>query len=228
MIDMIMTQSPSSPPPNSSISLQEDWIKPVKGYCELGSGFEFTLNDMTTFVLDESTAIRLNSPLKMRITEDVVEVLDWSLHHSVPELVNIDQHVKRHFLKLLGKAERGELSDSEHTAWITIVDATDYQRFCSDRARPFYTEGVFRKKNDKGDILVEWQDGEEEWVPSRMTGALGCLEDGDVFSAFIKRNHRNQTIRLESVAFLGERDVVYAEISEDWPPVLRVAEEHSS
>ena len=123
------------------------------------------------------------------------------------------------------KAEREDLSETEHQAWMHIVDSTNYQRLCADRARPFYAEGVVRKRDGAGQVFVEWEDGETEWLEARIAGPLECFKDGDVFGAFVKRNYRNQTVRIETVSFLGERGVVYAEIPQEWPPALQVAEE---
>jgi len=149
--------------------------------------------------------------------------VDASKPQPVPKRY-IGLHVERHFLKLQGKAEREELSEEERQAWMHIVDCTDYQRLCADRARPFYAEGVVRKRNAAAEVFVEWEDGETEWLTGSVPGTLQCLKDGDVFSAFVKRDHRDKTVRVESVSFLGERETVYAELPPDWPPALQVAE----
>ncbi|MBN2450841.1 MAG: hypothetical protein JXR77_10660 [Lentisphaeria bacterium] len=204
-------------------------LRPAYGHYESADSSSFVAGErcefgQMLFCIEDGISLRLRKPLELLRHGREVEIRGWGLRVPVLGLDRLDAAVVRHFLLLQGKAERQALSEDEHSAWMCIVDAIDYQRLCVDRARPAYAEGTIRTVREDGAVYVEWQDGEREWVPARTAGALTWLRPGDAFGAFVRQDVSGRATRVEGVTSLGDSRTLYQAVPADWPHVLRVAE----
>jgi hypothetical protein len=154
--------------------------------------------------------LRESPRIQLDIYSQTCKVSDWGITFPVAEVANLQRALARTFLSLLSKAELDSLTDEEAEQWASILRHVDYQTFSSDRSPPRYFEGVLLRRIPE--IRVRWHDGEEQTIGSSAALALGVLNEGERFGAFVKRDRSRKVVSIESVDILPSSHAEFA-----WP-----------
>jgi hypothetical protein len=129
------------------------------------------------------------------------EVKGWDIKIPYNETGYVDRAMARKFALLFSKADGNRLSETETTAWISILDQVDFTSYCINRAAPHYLEGEFRRL--KPECYVDWSDGRTERIDHGVATAFSELKPGDLFGAYVKLGLDNKALSVERVAVLS-------------------------
>jgi len=129
-------------------------------------------------------------------------IINWELTIPILEIDQISRLMGRLFLELFSKSQLQQLTELEKAQWIKILDDVDFAAFSADFAAPRYVEGKIQTKNPR--VLVEWHDGEEEYIPPTASVALDILNEGESFGAFVKWGRDNKVETIERIIILPE------------------------
>lgn len=157
----------------------------------------------TLFPVDGGrTLLRLRSAPILAVDSKTLEfeIEGWGLRMKCAEVHDVPRQIVRRFLYLFGRSEQRLLSEEERNVWIDILDRVDSNQFSYDRSAPHYNEGILLQRDP---IVVEWSDGKNEKLDSRVGTALMPLDPGDTFSAYVKLGRDNKAMEIERVMLIA-------------------------
>jgi hypothetical protein len=146
--------------------------------------------------------LRRNPIVEVEPALALCRIINWELTIPILEIDQISRRMGRLFLELFSKSQLQQLTASEKAQWIKILDDVDFAAFSTDVAAPRYVEGKIQTKNPG--VLVQWHDGEEEYIPPRVSAALDMLNSGENFGAFVKWDRDNKVETIERIIILPE------------------------
>ena len=146
--------------------------------------------------------LRRNPIVEVESALALCRIINWELTIPILEIDQISRRMGRLFLELFSKSQLQQLTASEKAQWIKILDDVDFAAFSTDVAAPRYVEGKIQTKNPR--VLVQWHDGEEEYIPPAVSAALDMLNSGENFGAFVKWGRDSKVETMERIIILPE------------------------
>jgi hypothetical protein len=146
--------------------------------------------------------LRRNPIVEVEPALALCRIINWELTIPILEIDQISRRMGRLFLELFSKSQLQQLTASEKAQWIKILDDVDFAAFSTDVAAPRYVEGKIQTKNPR--VLVQWHDGEEEYIPPSVSATLDMLNSGENFGAFVRWGRDSKVETMERIIILPE------------------------
>jgi hypothetical protein len=159
---------------------------------------EFELRT-SVFFLEKGVFLRLRKHLILKKVGRSAFIEEWGFSIAEADLLDIEQKVPRYFLDMFSKAKNNQLTEQEHEKWINIIESIDYEALSVEFSRPYYLEGEIKQIHANKGILVAWQDETTEWLDSLLLSNFRLFDNGDKFSAYIKRDRFNKVVSVENI-----------------------------
>lgn len=122
---------------------------------------------------------------------------------------SLTQPEARRFLWLYSKMnDYMNLNNEDFKEWKKLLNKVDYENFCLDQALPKYAEGKIASVGNNA-WFVRWNGAKKKvdrigFDLSEHDG-LWPLEEGDIFSAWVKFDNKGHAISISAIRFLTHK-----------------------
>lgn len=129
------------------------------------------------------------------------DVIGWDLRMPCDKVEDLPREMAHRFLDLFSKSDRNELTETEYSTWLQMVDQIDFAGFTIDRAAPHYLEAKLERLDPV--CIVEWHDGSRQRIGRDVAQALRVLRPGERFGAYVKLGKENEVLSIERIVLIA-------------------------